>query len=1226
MADIKISGLATKADLILTDLLAVSNTDGTLFKSDLQTFANLFSTVSGVAFKGVLTISEAAATDLADGFYFPSESGNYVLANSVTKTVALTNNLVILIVGAIHTTLDMIVNPVTVSVSTTFDETNNTIPATQKASFDKFNPLIEENVTLLNLGATFYTLTTAIAEVSNDIKKVGLSIVFQIDAENKETWQFTNNNISNFSNVYDWKRTDIASEPKLLIDVKKPNYTSPVNSVINDDGSFGGINNRRVQLFICEAGDVINLRNKLGSTGGVTKKMYAFYSGAPDSNTFISGSATLGGGSQFNGKITAPNLSTIFAVTTEVGVIYEVLKVNTTKLVDVIGSIQDIADLKADLGGSENQKFKAENGTAPEEVTNKSQLDFDKNLYNITREVPLNSGFYTFETALNAVVNTVKKVGLELTFSVSADKTETWKFISNDVANFNDKFFWENLDLFQEVDLLVNLKKIEEEYTNSTIGVNGEKVSINPSFQAYFYEAIENDVIYLKSKVGSAGPIAKLGYAFYNGLPSSSTFISGSSVGGALTFNEKITMPANALYFGLSTQTDNGFEIYKLNTKSLSLEIDLINESIPDLVEFKRTQDIFNYPDAKTLNLANASMRCNFGNYSVVNENANTDVGCGLFSDNWTTSGYKPDVDFSQKIEGLAGFGISRIPNDLGFRIAIPISANDILVSQTNSFTTGFWFDKTDMVSVNTNNNDSANDRLLVTDGSGNGFRLITQNLVVGFTDSRDSGKQVVTITELINKTINGSVREFAYLKFEYNLQSALNYALIIVAKFVDTSKTWRLHNYTYFSSIKKINPYIEYPTLYSLFGSNLVGKTIALTGDSNGGAGVGTFKRLSWAARYLGVAVINASNGGWSMQGRVIDNESNNFGWLFYHKWRAKIIASNADIYYFNQCTNDGYKERASGYPDNVGGTDFGTFGTGLPDSVKLVIDTYTPAFKTLLEAGNMNALYLGETLTNICRRDMTTFGCTGAFIAEVTEKQPKALCITDSTISAMEIVNTLLGGFNAGGIVESSVYESDNNKTLVYPPYLLTDVDSDNMPLGYISNGTLTGATAVTNINSGSTLSDGNNYALYNYYAFKNFNKTVGTDVITPVESDAIGVLVHAYYVDNDTVFGRLDPFKIQVTIEPLIFNVKKIDEYYKSTANLKNWLQVPFIDAGGNSGRTSWNAPHISGDSGHYKANGMRKLGTYIANSLNNLFTFENSDFAAGFEDYDKESGLN
>lgn len=150
MANIKISELAKKADLILTDLLAVSDTGGTLFKGDLQTFSNLFSTVSNVAFKGALTISEATATDLADGFYFPSESGDYVLANSVTKTVALSNNLVILIVGATHTTLDIIVSAISLTVSTTFDETNNVNPATQKASFDKFNPLIEDKAPKLN--------------------------------------------------------------------------------------------------------------------------------------------------------------------------------------------------------------------------------------------------------------------------------------------------------------------------------------------------------------------------------------------------------------------------------------------------------------------------------------------------------------------------------------------------------------------------------------------------------------------------------------------------------------------------------------------------------------------------------------------------------------------------------------------------------------------------------------------------------------------------------------------------------------------------------------------------------------------------------------------------------------------------------------------------------------------------------------------------------------------
>lgn len=146
MADIKISDLATKVDLILTDLLAVSDPSGTLFKSDLQKIANLVSTSSGAGFKGALTISEATATDLADGFYFPSESGDYVLANGVTKTVVLTNNLVILVVGATHTTLDMLVNPITTSVSKTFDKTNDDDAASMKAIADEFNPLIAQKL------------------------------------------------------------------------------------------------------------------------------------------------------------------------------------------------------------------------------------------------------------------------------------------------------------------------------------------------------------------------------------------------------------------------------------------------------------------------------------------------------------------------------------------------------------------------------------------------------------------------------------------------------------------------------------------------------------------------------------------------------------------------------------------------------------------------------------------------------------------------------------------------------------------------------------------------------------------------------------------------------------------------------------------------------------------------------------------------------------------------
>lgn len=145
MADIKYSELATKANLILTDLLAVSDTSGTLYKSDLQTFSNLFSATSGVDFKGSLSISDAAGTP-ADGWYFPSENGDYIV-NSITKTVVLTNNINILIIGATHTTFEMLVIPVTTSLEdTTYDATDNVNGATMNLSYkeDLSNGIINQ--------------------------------------------------------------------------------------------------------------------------------------------------------------------------------------------------------------------------------------------------------------------------------------------------------------------------------------------------------------------------------------------------------------------------------------------------------------------------------------------------------------------------------------------------------------------------------------------------------------------------------------------------------------------------------------------------------------------------------------------------------------------------------------------------------------------------------------------------------------------------------------------------------------------------------------------------------------------------------------------------------------------------------------------------------------------------------------------------------------------------
>ena len=50
-------------------------------------------------------------------------------------------------------------------------------------------------------------------------------------------------------------------------------------------------------------------------------------------------------------------------------------------------------------------------------------------LYNITNEIPLPAGsYYTLATAIAAIPTNIRKLGLKITFQVSATNTETWEF------------------------------------------------------------------------------------------------------------------------------------------------------------------------------------------------------------------------------------------------------------------------------------------------------------------------------------------------------------------------------------------------------------------------------------------------------------------------------------------------------------------------------------------------------------------------------------------------------------------------------------------------------------------------------------------------------------------------------------------------------------------------------------------------------------------------------
>ena len=369
-------------------------------------------------------------------------------------------------------------------------------------------------------------------------------------------------------------------------------------------------------------------------------------------------------------------------------------------------------------------------------------------------------------------------------------------------------------------------------------------------------------------------------------------------------------------------------------------------------------------------------------------------------------------------------------------------------------------------------------------------------------------------------------------------------------------------------------------------------------------------------------------------MQARMLNSESYSYEWLYYHKHRNKIINTNADIYYFNQCTNDGNGGKDAVFNedrnlwettdvDNFGITYnqtgavsiYGRYGNGTFDEVKKVLDTYTDEFAGLLEKGDLNAMYKGEPLIKYCRRDFSTLACTGAFIAEIQQKQPDAMCIIDSTISSIGVVNTLIGAFSASGIVSSSHYEEDGNGHLVYSPYLLSKADSDGYVMDYIANGTINGGNAVTDITAESDLNDGKNYSLYHYYMFKQFGINPSSSTPSQEQIDEVCRLCHTFYEERmGTSYGRCTPLNI-VKMRPDLIKGSALNQkaYRDGVRNIQSFFRVPFIDAGWGTCISPFNVGLIAADAGHWKKNGMQKLGVIIANSMNQLFLSDiRSDF--------------
>jgi hypothetical protein len=94
MAYVKLNELGQKAQLYLTDLMAVSDSNGVLYGNTLQEFFNLFN----LEFKGSISAGTYATKDV--GWYFATNTGNYIMG-STTIAVDVSDTLTIIIVPTV---------------------------------------------------------------------------------------------------------------------------------------------------------------------------------------------------------------------------------------------------------------------------------------------------------------------------------------------------------------------------------------------------------------------------------------------------------------------------------------------------------------------------------------------------------------------------------------------------------------------------------------------------------------------------------------------------------------------------------------------------------------------------------------------------------------------------------------------------------------------------------------------------------------------------------------------------------------------------------------------------------------------------------------------------------------------------------------------------------------------------------------------------------------------
>ncbi len=110
-------------------------------------------------------------------------------------------------------------------------------------------------------------------------------------------------------------------------------------------------------------------------------------------------------------------------------------------------------------------------------------------LYNITNEIPLPAGsYYTLATAIAAIPTNIRKLGLKITFQVSATNTETWEFFNGTIGNITNVAYWRKTANSTDLDLKINKTAIKQALGDSETDVMSQKAITEAIMKAHDYD------------------------------------------------------------------------------------------------------------------------------------------------------------------------------------------------------------------------------------------------------------------------------------------------------------------------------------------------------------------------------------------------------------------------------------------------------------------------------------------------------------------------------------------------------------------------------------------------------------------------------------------------------------------------------------------------------------------------------------------------------------------